>query len=83
MVNLNKAQAVFLDEFINKIANSGSSEFSNLDYRKITKTIPMTANRQIKKLLEHGLIAKVEGKAGRSTSYEILFDDVGGVKLSA
>jgi len=76
MISLSKAQGVFLNESINRLSNGGSSEFSNADYRKITKTIPMTANRQIKKLLKYGLIEKVEGKAGRSTSYKILFDDV-------
>ncbi|WP_207563209.1 Fic family protein [Sulfurimonas aquatica] len=74
MIKLSEGQTVFLDGFINKLSRDGNSEFSNIDYREITNTIPMTANRQIKKLLEHGLIAKVEGKAGRSTSYRILFD---------
>lgn len=75
MINLSKTQTMFLDEFINKLSKGDSSEFSNIDFREITKTIPMTASRQINKLLEHGLIAKVEGKAGRSTSYRILFGE--------
>ena len=74
MINLSKGHTEFLNGFINKLSRGGNSEFSNVDYREITNTIPMTANRQINKLLEHGLIAKVEGKAGRSTSYRILFD---------
>ena len=76
MLNLNEKHTVFLNDFINKLSRGGDNEFSNVDYRGITNTIPMTANRQIKKLLEHGLIAKVEGKAGRSTRYRILFDVV-------
>ncbi|MEA1893288.1 MAG: DUF4172 domain-containing protein, partial [Campylobacterota bacterium] len=71
MLKLSKEHTIFLDSFIGKLSQGGNSEFSNIDYRKITNTIPMTANRQIKKLLEYGLIAKVEGKAGRSTSYKI------------
>jgi len=74
MINLSKGHTEFLNGFINKLSRGGNSEFSNVDYREITNTIPMTANRQINKLLEHGLIGKVEGKAGRSTSYRILFD---------
>ncbi len=74
MMKLGKGQTIFLDAFINKLSYDSNSEFSNVDYREITNTIPMTANRQIKKLLEDGLIAKIEGKAGRSTSYRILFD---------
>ncbi|MDQ7060940.1 MAG: DUF4172 domain-containing protein [Sulfurimonas sp.] len=74
MINLSKGHTLFLDDFINKLSRGGNSEFSNVNYREITNTIPMTANRQIKKLLEYGLIAKVEGKAGRSTCYRILFD---------
>lgn len=74
MINLSQGQTMFLDGFIDKLSQNGNSEFSNADYREITDTIPMTASRQINKLLEYGLIVKVEGKAGRSTSYRILFD---------
>jgi len=74
MLKLSKEHSMFLDDFINKIFKGDNNEFANADYRKITKTIPVTANRQIMKLLTYGLIEKIEGKDGRSTSYRILFD---------
>ncbi len=36
----------------------------------------MTASRHIKKLLEYGCIEQIEGKAGRSVSYTLLFDEL-------
>jgi len=80
-INLNKEQTLFLNNFINELSRGGNSKFSNADYREVTNTIPMTASRQIKKLLEYGLIVKTEGMAGRSTSYSILFDAEKGIVL--
>jgi Fic family protein len=73
-IKLSKGQALFLDTYINKHSQGSNCEFSNIDYSEITKAIPMTAYRQINKMIEFGLISKVEGKGGRSTSYRILFD---------
>lgn len=69
---LNNEQTMFLDAFISKLSQCNENEFSNTDYREMTGTIPMTASRQIKKLIDHKLIAKIDGKAGRSTSYKVL-----------
>ena len=73
-VNLCIEHTQFFNDFINKLSCSESSEFSNADYREVTKTIPATAARQIKKLINYGLVGKVEGKSGRSTRYYILID---------
>ena len=73
-VKLSKEQGVFLSTFIDKLSQGNKNEFSNADYREITDTIPMTANRHIKKLLEYGCIEEIAGKGGRSTSYRLLFN---------
>ncbi|SFV57201.1 Fic family protein [hydrothermal vent metagenome] len=74
MIKLTKGHTLFLSTLIDKLSKGDSGEFSNIDYREITNTIPMTAVRQINKLLDYGLVQRVEGKAGRSTSYRLLFD---------
>ena len=73
-VKLSEEQGIFLSTFLDKLSQGNKNEFSNADYREITGTIPMTANRHIKKLLEYGCIEEVEGKGGRSTSYRLLFN---------
>jgi Fic family protein len=71
---LTKKHIVFLNAFIDGLSKNRKNEFSNIDYRELTDTSPLTASRHIKKLLEYGCITKIEGKAKRNASYTLLFE---------
>ena len=74
-VKLTRQHILFLEVFMDGLSKDKKNEFTNTDYRKITGASPVTASRHIKKLLEHGCIEKVEGKAKRNASYMLLFDE--------
>ncbi len=71
---LNKRQI----KVLNKILDIGIENFkgglSTKKYVNITKTSIPTAKRDISKLLKFGLIEKIEGSAGRNTSYMLKID---------
>ncbi|MEN8147980.1 MAG: DUF4172 domain-containing protein [Campylobacterota bacterium] len=75
-VKLTKQHIQFLDTFIGSLSKEKKNEFSNANYREVTGTSPVTASRHIQKLLEYGCIEQIEGKAGRSVSYTLLFDEL-------
>ncbi len=75
-VKFTKQHIQFLDAFIDGLSKEKKNIFSNNDYREITGSSPVTASRHIKKLLEYGCIEQIEGKAGRSVSYTLLFDEL-------
>ena len=75
-VKFTKQHIQFLDAFIDGLSKEKKNAFSNNDYREITGSSPVTASRHIKKLLEYGCIEQIEGKAGRSVSYTLLFDEL-------
>jgi Fic family protein len=61
---------------INDLSQELPSILTTKQYKEITQTLQLTASRDIKNLLEQGVVQKVEGKGGRSVSYTLLFDDV-------
>jgi len=65
----------FLDVFIGRLLDGGENAFSNADYRAITDTIPMTANRHIKRMLAHGIIRQIDGTRGRGVKYALMWDE--------
>ncbi len=69
---LTEAQREFLEVFVGALRPEGPWTFGNADYRTITHTSPVTASRQIRKLLDQGCIQVVEGSGGRSRVYEVV-----------
>ena len=63
----------FLDAFMGRLSDGGENAFSNADYRAVTDTIPMTANRHIKRMLEHGIIRQIDGTRGRGVRYALVW----------
>ena len=64
-------QREFLNYMLDRGLRGESMQFSNKDYREITKVGQVTASRQIKRLLEEGCISQIEGKGGRSVEYRV------------
>jgi Fic family protein len=64
---------------LNKLLDTGEGYFqgglTNKKYRSITGTTQVTASRHIKDLVQKGLLKEIEGYKGRSTRYEIAWDE--------
>lgn len=69
-LNLNERQLKVMKKLIESLPDGFSGGLTNKKYVSITKTSPETAKRDIKKLVQLGLINQNEGK-GRSTSYRL------------
>ena len=72
-VKLTPEHIRFLDAFIERLSRGQENAFSNADYRALTGTIPMTANRHIKTMLDHGLIRQIDGTRGRGVRYALVW----------
>ena len=74
-LNLNEKQT----KVINKLLNAGEGNFegglTNKKYRAIAGTTQLTASRHIKELVDKGLVREVEGHGGRSTCYDIVWNE--------
>jgi len=74
-LNLNEKQT----KVLNKLLDAGEGEFegglTNKKYRRITGTTQVTASRHIKELVEKGLLHEIEGHGGRSTCYDIVWNE--------
>jgi Fic family protein len=73
---LNDRQVKVIEKMINDLSQELPSILTTKQYKEITQTLQLTASRDIKNLLDQGVVQKVEGKGGRSVSYTLLFDDV-------
>ncbi|HHH54420.1 MAG TPA: Fic family protein [Bacteroidetes bacterium] len=73
-LNLNDKQT----KVLNKLLDVGEGKFegglTNKKYRAITGTTQLTASRHIKDLVDKGLVQEIEGRGGRSTCYDIVWD---------
>jgi Fic family protein len=74
-LNLNDKQT----KVLNKLLDAGPGKFegglTNKKYRSIAGTTQVTASRHIKELVDKGLIREREGHGGRSTCYDIVWDE--------
>lgn len=74
-LNLNEKQT----KVLNKLLDAGTGKFegglTNKKYRAITSTTQVTASRHIKELVEKSLLREVEGHGGRSTCYDIVWNE--------
>ncbi len=70
---LNTRQVKVLEKMIDDLSQNQPSILTTKHYKEITQALQLTASRDIKSLLEQGIIQKVEGKGGRSASYALLF----------
>jgi Fic family protein len=74
-LNLNENQT----KVLNKLLDVGEGNFegglTNKKYRGITSTTQVTASRHIKELVDKGLLQEIEGHGGRSTCYDIVWND--------
>ncbi len=74
-LNLNEKQT----KVLNKLLDSGEGNFegglTNKKYRGITSTTQVTASRHIKELVDKGLLHEIEGHGGRSTCYDIVWNE--------
>ena len=74
---LNSRQVKVLEKMIDDLSQNQATVLTTKLYKEITQTLQLTASRDIKNLLEQGIIQKVEGKGGRSVSYTLLFESNG------
>lgn len=70
MYKLNPRQIKVIKKLIEKSPEGYEGGLTNKKYVSINKTSPETAKRDIKTLVDLGLLAKNSGK-GRSTSYRL------------
>jgi len=74
-LKLNEKQS----KVINKLLDRGEGKFegglTNKKYRAITGTTQLTASRHIKELVDKGLLHEIEGYGGRSTCYDIVWNN--------
>jgi len=70
---LNKRQLKVLNKILDKGVEKFEGGLSTKKYSKMTNTSTPTAKRDITQLLNYGLIKQVEGSAGRSVRYRIIF----------
>ena len=74
-LNLNEKQT----KVLNKLLDTGEGNFegglTNKKYRGITVTTQVTASRHIKELVDKGLLQEIEGHGGRSTCYDIVWNE--------
>lgn len=70
--SINERQTRVLNTVLDRGVNHPQSGLTTKKYMKITGTTSATASRDIKKLLELGCIAQIEGTGGRSVRYLIL-----------
>jgi Fic family protein len=74
-LNLNENQT----KVLNKLLDTGEGNFegglTNKKYRSITDTTQVTASRHIKELVDKGLLCEIEGHGGRSTCYDIVWNE--------
>ncbi len=64
---------------VNRLLDVGEGNFegglTNKKYRALTKTNAVTASRHLKDLVTKGIVREIEGYGGRSTRYDILWDN--------
>jgi len=74
-LNLNEKQT----KVLNKLLDAGEGKFegglTNKKYRGITGITQVTASRHIKELVDKDLLYEIEGHGGRSTCYDIVWDE--------
>ena len=74
-LNLNEKQT----KVLNKLLDAGEGKFegglTNKKYRGITATTQVTASRHIKELVDKDLLHEIEGHGGRSTCYDIVWNE--------
>ncbi len=74
-LNLNEKQT----KVLNKLLDAGEGKFegglTNKKYRGITGTTQVTASRHIKELVDKELLHEIEGHGGRSTCYDIVWNE--------
>jgi len=69
-IGINDRQKAFFTKFLQKTERPFDALINNKKYQKITgTTAPATSKRDIKDLLDKGIILKAEGHEGRNTAY--------------
>jgi len=69
-IGINERQKVFFSKFLEKTERPFDTLINNKKYQKVTgTTAPATSKRDIKDLLDKGIILKAEGHEGRNTAY--------------
>lgn len=74
-LNLNEKQTKVLNKLLDAGEGSFDGGLTNKKYRGITSTTQVTASRHIKELVDKGLLREVEGHGGRSTCYDIVWNE--------